>query len=166
MKRANRSNKLFDEKQNHKRDKRKEAVEEEEKVEEAEEDSGRESEYDLLLEEGAGEKNFGIDSKCEGGKKDEEVEDEKREKTKEEEKNKEEEEQEEKEAWENILDLDIGDHSIEEKDSPLVESGQGNNSLPKHGWKTNIETSSEFSSAKESQQSYSVIHVSYWTHGL
>ena len=160
-----RSNKLFDEKPNYKRDKRKETVEEMEK----EEDSGRESEYDLPLE-GAGERDFGRDSECEGGKKDEVGEDEKSGKTKEEEKDKEEEEQEEKEAWENndpVPDLDIEDHSLEEKESPLVESGQ-RNSLPKHGWIKNIETSSELSSAKESQQSYSeqVIHVSYWTHGL
>ena len=162
MKRA-RSNKLFDEKQNYKRDKRKETVEEMEK----EEDSGRESEYDLPLE-GAGERDIGRDSECEGGKKDEVEEDEKSGKPKEEEKDKEEEEQEEKEAWENndpVPDLDIEDHSLEEKESPLVESGQ-RNSLPKHGWTKNIETSSELSSAKESQQSYSVIHISYWTHGL
>ena len=166
MKRA-RSNKLVDEKQNQQRDKRKETVEEEEEKEE--EDSGRESEYDLPLE-GAGERDFGRDSECEGGKKDEEGEDEKSGKPKEEEKDKEEEEQEEKEAWENndpVPDLDIEDHSLEEKESPLVESGQ-RNILPKHGWTKNIETSSELSSAKESQQSYSeqVIHVSYWTHGL
>ena len=72
MKRA-RSNKLFDEKQNYKRDKRKETVEEVE--EEEEEDSGRESENDLLLEEGVGERDFGGDKKCEGGKKDEKGED-------------------------------------------------------------------------------------------
>ena len=80
----------------------------------------------------------------------------------------EEEEQEEKEAWENsdpVPDLDTGENYLEEKESPLVESGQSN-SLPKHGWTTNVETSSELSAAKESQQSYSVIHVSYWTHGL
>ena len=163
-----RSKKLFDEKQNHRSDKRKEAEKEEEEEEE-EEDSGRESEYDLLLEEGAGERVFGRDRKYEGGKKDEEGEDQKGGKNKEEEKDKEEEEQEEKEAWENsdpVPDLDIGDHSsFEEKESPLVESGQSN-SLPKHGWTTNVETSTELSAAKESQQSYSVIHVSYWTHGL
>ena len=155
-----RSNKLFDEEQNHKRDKRKEVEKEEE---EEEEDSGRESEYDLLLEEGAGERVFGRDRKYEGGKKDEEGEDQKGGK------NKEEEEQEEKEAWENsdpVPDLDIGDHSsFEEKESPLVESGQ-TNSVPKYRWTTNIETSSELSAAEESQQSHSVIHVSYWTHGL
>ena len=160
-----RSNKLFDEKQNHKRDKRKEV---EKEVEEEEEDSGRESEYDLRLEEGGGERYFGKDRKVEGGKKDEEGEDQKGGKTKEEEKDKEEEEQEEKEAWENndpAPDLDIGDHSLEEKESPLVESGQSN-SLLKHRWTTNIETSSELSAAEESQQSHLVIHVSYWTHGL
>ena len=73
------------------------------------------------------------------------------------------------EAWENNdpdPDLDIGDHSsFEEKESPLVESGQSN-SLPKYRWATNIETSSELSAAEESQQSHLVIHVSYWTHGL
>merc|ERR1719266_2466498 len=73
----------------------------------------------------------------------------KRGKTKEEKKDKEEEEQEEKEAWENsdpVPDLDTGENYLEEKESPLVESGQSN-SLPKHGWTTNVETSTELSAA-------------------